>query len=170
MRRRTFVAGLLGTAGAAALPRPVFAAPSLSALWDELRGRIGSRLIPIQSPLVAAAKSGGVGADALFAALKNPYYLGDEPALTQTLGWTDAWTSQPSLMAVAAESAADIAAAVDVARKHGLRLVVKGGGHSYFGNSNAADSLLVWTRRMDKVELHDSFVAAGAPAGTAPPA
>ena len=168
MRRRTFVAGLLGTAGAAALPRPVFAAPSLSALWDELRGRIGSRLIPIQSPLVAAAKSGGVGADALFAALKNPYYLGDEPALTQTLGWTDAWTSQPSLMAVAAESAADIAAAVDVARKHGLRLVVKGGGHSYFGNSNAADSLLVWTRRMDKVELHDSFVAAGAPAGTAP--
>ena len=71
-------------------------------------------------------------------------------------------------MAVAAESAADIAAAVDVARKHGLRLVVKGGGHSYFGNSNAADSLLVWTRRMDKVELHDSFVAAGAPAGTAP--
>ena len=168
MRRRTFVAGLLGTAGAAALPRPVFAAPSLSALWDELRGRIGSRLIPIQSPLVAAAKSGGVGADALFAALKNPYYLGDEPALTQTLGWTDAWTSQPSLMAVAAESAVDIAAAVDVARKHGLRLVVKGGGHSYFGNSNAADSLLVWTRRMDKVELHDSFVAAGAPAGTAP--
>ena len=168
MRRRTFVAGLLGTAGAAALPRPVFAAPSLSALWDELRGRIGSRLIPIQSPLVAAAKSGGVGADALFAALKNRDYLGDEPALTQTLGWTDAWTSQPSLMAVAAESAADIAAAVDVARKHGLRLVVKGGGHSYFGNSNAADSLLVWTRRMDKVELHDSFVAAGAPAGTAP--
>ena len=168
MRRRTFVAGLLGTAGAAALPRPVFAAPSLSALWDELRGRIGSRLIPIQSPLVAAAKSGGVGADALFAALKNPDYLGDEHALTQTLGSTDASTSQPSLMAVAAESAADIAAAVDVARKHGLRLVVKGGGHSYFGNSNAADSLLVWTRRMDKVELHDSFVAAGAPAGTAP--
>lgn len=26
---------------------------------------------------------------------------------------------------------------------------MKGGGHSYFGNSNAADSLLVWTRALD---------------------
>jgi FAD/FMN-containing dehydrogenase len=66
-------------------------------------------------------------------------------------------------MAVAAESARDVAAAVDIARKHGIRLVVKGGGHSYFGNSNAADSLLVWTRRMDSVELHDAFRCAGAP-------
>lgn len=169
MRRRTFVAGLLSTAGAATLPRPIFAAPPSTA-WDELRSRVGTRLIPVNSPLVAAARAGGAGADALFAALKNPYYLGDEPALTQTLGWVDAWTSQPSLMAVAAESAADVAAAVDVARRHKLRLVVKGGGHSYFGNSNAADSLLVWTRRMDQVELHDEFVAAGAPAGTAPQA
>jgi FAD/FMN-containing dehydrogenase len=163
MRRRTFVGGLLGTAGAAALPRPIFAAPTLSRAWDELRSRVGPRLIPVHSPLVAAARSGGTGADALFAALKNPYYLGDEPALTQTLGWTDAWTSQPSLMAVAAESAADVAAAVDVARKHDLKLVVKGGGHSYFGNSNAANSLLVWTRRMGQVALHDSFTPVGAP-------
>jgi FAD/FMN-containing dehydrogenase len=69
-------------------------------------------------------------------------------------------------MAVAAESASDVAAAVEVARKHKLRLVVKGGGHSYFGNSNAADSLLVWTRRMDSVELHEDFVPKGAPSGT----
>ena len=26
----------------------------------------------------------------------NPYYRGDEVGLTQTLGWVDAWTSQPS--------------------------------------------------------------------------
>ena len=168
MRRRTFVAGLLGTAGAAALPRAVFGAPRPSGAWDELRSRVGSRLIAVNSPLVAAARSGGVGADSLFASLKNPYYLGDEPSLTQTLGWVDAWTSQPSIMAVAAEGASDVAAAVDVARKHKLRLVVKGGGHSYFGNSNAADSLLVWTRRMDSVELHDAFVPKGAPPGTPP--
>lgn len=170
MKRRTFVGGLLGSAAITAIPRSLFAAGIPSAAWDELRARVGDRLIPVDSPLVAAARSGGMGADALFKALKNPYYLGDDPALTQTLGWTDAWTSEPSLMAVAAESADDIAAAVDVAREHGLRLVVKGGGHSYFGNSNAADSLLVWTRRMDAVELHDAFVPTGAPAGTAPEA
>ena len=43
--------------------------------------------------------------------------------------------------------------------------MVKGGGHSYFGNSNAADSLLVWTRALDRVEMHDAFVPAAAPSG-----
>lgn len=166
MRRRTFVTGFLGTA-AGALPARLFAAGPPASAVDELRRRVGPRLIPVKSPLVAAARSGGVGADALFKALKNPYYLGDEPSLTQTLGWTDAWTSQASVRAVAAESAADVAAAVDVARKYAVRLVVKGGGHSYFGNSNAANSLLVWTRRMQQIELHDDFVPSGAPVGTA---
>src|SRR5690606_26959844 len=80
---------------------------------------------------------------------------------TQTSGWADAWASQPSAYAVAAESAADVAAAVDFARRHHLRLVVKGGGHSYQGTSNAPDSLLVWTRRMSTVVLHDAFVPQG---------
>ncbi|HET9810478.1 MAG TPA: FAD-dependent oxidoreductase, partial [Sphingomicrobium sp.] len=168
MERRTFVTGLLGSAAATALPRPLHRAAQPQSALGELRARVGERLIAINSPLVAAARSGGAGVDQLFEKLKNPYYLGDEPALTQTLGWIDAWTSQPSFAAVAAESAGDVAAAVDIARKHGLRLVVKGGGHSYFGNSNAADSLLLWTRRMDSIELHDAFVPDGAPAGTAP--
>ncbi len=167
MKRRTFVGGMLGSAAMAMVPRPAFGQLSNTSAWDELRRRVGPRLIRVNSPLVAAARSGEAGADVLFKALKNPYYLGDEPSLTQTLGWTGAWTSQPSLMAVATESASDVAAAVDVARKYKLRLVVKGGGHSYFGNSNAADSLLVWTRRMDSVELHDAFVPQGAPSGTA---
>jgi FAD/FMN-containing dehydrogenase len=44
---------------------------------------------------------------------------------------------------VTAESAADVAAAVDFAREHNLRLVVRGGGHSYLGTSNSRDSLLI---------------------------
>ncbi len=44
------------------------------------------------------------------------------------------------------------------ARTHRLRLVVKGGGHSYQGTSNAPDSLLVWTRPMQAITLHDNFV------------
>ena len=52
----------------------------------------------------------------------------------------------------------DVVAAVNFARENNLRLVVKGGGHSYQGTSNAADSLLVWTRHMNAVTLHDAFV------------
>ena len=51
--------------------------------------------------------------------------------------------------------------AVIFARKNNLRLVVKGGGHSYQGTSNAADLLLVWTRHMNAIEMHDAFVGAG---------
>lgn len=167
MKRRTFVGGLLGSVAASSIPGPVLLAKVPDSAWKELRAKVGDRLIPVHSPLVAVARSKGAGADELFRALKNPYYLGDDPALTQTLGWTDAWTSRPSQMAVAAKSASDVAAAVDVARRRGIRLVVKGGGHSYFGNSNAADSLLVWTRAIDSVELHDAFVPRGAPKGTA---
>jgi FAD/FMN-containing dehydrogenase len=163
MERRTFVGGLLGTAAAATLPVRMGAALPATAAWEALRRHVGDRLIPIRSPLVVAARSAGAGADELFRQLKNPYYLGDEPSLTQTLGWTGAWTSQPSLMGVAAESAADVAAAVNFAREHRMKLVVKGGGHSYFGNSNAANSLLVWTRRMQSVQLHDTFIPSGAP-------
>ena len=93
--------------------------------------------------------------------LENPYYISDEPAYTQASGWVDAWTSAPSVYAVAAESTADVAAAVDFARENNLRLVVKGGGHSYQGTSSSADSLLIWTRRMKAVTLHDAFVPMG---------
>ena len=62
---------------------------------------------------------------------------------------------------MAAESTADVVAAVNFARENNLRLVVKGGGHSYQGTSSSADSLLIWTRRMKAVALHDSFVPMG---------
>ena len=32
---------------------------------------------------------------------------------------------------------------------------------SYLGTSNAPDSLLIWTRAMNDISLHDSFVAEG---------
>jgi hypothetical protein len=57
---------------------------------------------------------------------------------------------------------------VNFARESNLRLVVKGGGHSYQGTSNAADSLLVWTRPMNGVVLHDAFVPLGCDGTTAP--
>jgi FAD binding domain len=114
------------------------------ASWDELGRAVGGRLIKVRSPLGACV---GAPFDAACAEvckeLKNPYYLGDEVGLTQSLGWVGAWTSEPSVYAVAAESAQDVAAAVNFARTNNLRLVVKGGGHSYQGTSNAPNSLLI---------------------------
>ena len=101
--------------------------------WERLRALVGDRLIAVRSPLDACVGAAAPDCTQLFAELKNPYFLGDEAGLTQTLGWVGAWTSRPSVYAVAAESTADVVAAVDFARENNLRLVVKGGGHSYQG-------------------------------------
>src|SRR5262249_14590071 len=98
----------------------------------------------------------------------NPFWIADQPAGTETSGWLDAWESTPSVYAVAARNGADIAAGVNFAREHRLRLVVKGGAHSYQGTSNCADSLLIWTRKMNNVRLHDSFVPKGCEGKIAP--
>ncbi|HTZ70600.1 MAG TPA: FAD-binding oxidoreductase [Acetobacteraceae bacterium] len=90
--------------------------------------------------------------------MRNPFALGANPGGTQVSGWLAAWTAAASAYAVAAHSTADVVEAMNFARRHNLRLVVKGGGHSYLGGSNAADSLLIWTRAMNRIELHDSFV------------
>ena len=166
------LAGLpyLGLLEARAFAAPLYAArvrpgdlawPSSDA-WDELRREVGGRLIKIKSPLSACSQAQSSEACALLGReIKNPYYLGDEPGLTQSLGWIGAWTSRPSVYAVAAESTGDVVAAVNFARAHNLRLVVKGGGHSYQGTSNAGNSLLIWTRPMRAIALHDAFVGSG---------
>ena len=142
--------------------------PSAST-WESLRRSVGGNLIAVRSPLDAcrAAPEGGACRD-LFRELKNPYFIGDSPALTQTCGWVDAWTAQPSAYAVTAHGAADVVTAVNFAREKTLRLVVKGGGHSYLGTSSAPDSLLVWTRPMDAVAVHDAFVPTGCEGRAAP--
>ena len=132
------------------------------AAWEKLSGEVEGRLIKVRSPLAdCVGGSFDAGCAQLFKELKNPYYLGDEVGLTQSLGWVGAWTSEPSVYAVAAKTTQDVVAAVNFARTNNLRLVVKGGGHSYQGSSNAADSLLIWTRHMNAITTHDAFVGAG---------
>ena len=140
-----------------------------AAQWEGLSGQVEGRLIKVQSPLAACRDApGGAECRELFRKLKNPYYIGDEPGLTQTSGWVDAWTSAPSVFAVVATKTEDVVAAVNFARENNLRLVVKGGGHSYQGTSNAPDSLLIWTRKMNSILLHDSFIAQGCAGKHAP--
>jgi hypothetical protein len=121
--------------------------PSVAS-WEALNQAVGGRLTAVASPLSACATAPDESACAdVFKALKNPYYIGDSTALTQTCGWVDGWTSAPSAYVVAARTTQDVVHAVNFARENRLRVVVKGGGHSYQGTSNAAGSLLIWTGR-----------------------
>jgi FAD/FMN-containing dehydrogenase len=137
--------------------------------WNKLSRAVEGRLIKVISPLRACREAPDSPASReLFKGLRNPYYIGDHIELTQTSGWVGAWTSQPSAYAVAARKTTDVVAAVNFARENKLRLVVKGGGHSYQGTSCAPDSLLVWTRKMNDISLHDAFVGQGCE-GVQPP-
>jgi FAD/FMN-containing dehydrogenase len=133
-----------------------------AAAWEKLKQQVGGQLIPVEFPLAACrASPGSAACQDVLKNLENPYYIGDQPGLTQTLSWANAWVTKPSVYAVAARNADDIAAAVNFARENNLRLVVKGGGHSYQGTSNAPDSLLIWTRHMNDIAMHPAFVPQG---------
>ena len=135
--------------------------PSL-AEWERLNQAVGGRLVKVESQLAACAdKPDTPACQELLRNLRNPFFIGEQPWATQISGWADAWMSAPSVFAVAAKTAADVAATVNFAREHNLRLVIKGGGHSLLGTSNAADSLLIWTRAMDDITLHEAFVPQG---------
>jgi len=130
--------------------------------WQALNQAVGGRLVPVHSPLNECSGTPMSAACAqVLAELRNPYYIGDQPGLTQTLGWVDAWTFAPSAYAVAAKTPNDVVAAINFARQKNLRVVIKGGGHSYQGTSNAPDSLLIWTRAMNGIAVHESFVPSG---------
>src|SRR5580704_15209488 len=173
MKRRQLLGAGLALAGAALTDRPAVAAavqrarpgmpgwPS-EAGWDTLKQATGGRLSPVTVPDLT-----GPDAKTLLA---NPFYLADQPGLAEHSGWLGAWRSSPSAYVVAAENVADVIAAVRFARAHNLRLVIKGRGHSFFGGSNAPDSLLLWTRHMDDVTVHDAFTPAGSKAAPVPAA
>src|ERR1700722_616094 len=153
---------------------PVLASPALlrrvrpgdprwpsPAMWQQLNRAVGGRLTKVKPlPAACTAPESAACGEALHE-LRDPYFLGEQPAGTDSSGWFDAWQAEPSAYAVPAHSTADVVAAVNFARTHNLRLVVKGGGHSYLGGSNAPDSLLVWMRPMDAITLHHDFVGHG---------
>lgn len=149
--------------------RPSEAAWPNAASWQALRDAVGGNLIEVQ-PMFDACGAGPQEAACadVNRNIRNPFYIGDQPAGTQVSGWLDAWSPAPSAYAVKARNASDVAAAVNFAREKNLRLVIKGTGHSYQGTSNASDSLMIWTRAMNKVTLHDAFVPKGCEGEVAP--
>jgi hypothetical protein len=172
MQRRNVLKGLAAIAVLPALT-PAMAAPfrrvrpgdpgwPMARDWESLKAQVGGNLVkPIDLFAACAQDAASNGCTDNLKEIGNPFFIGDQAGGTQTSGWLNAWSPKPSAYAVAAHKPEDVVAAVNFARQHRLRLAVKGGGHSYQGTSNAPDSLLVWTRPMRVITLHDRFVPQG---------
>ena len=72
------------------------------------------------------------------------------------------WSGSVPPVGVDARSGTDIQAAVNFARKHNLKLVVKSTGHDFLGRSTAR-SFLIWTHRMKDMSYTSTFIPEGAP-------
>lgn len=161
-------------------PITVFSAPSAicrcqpnqscwpnSQKWAGFAKQLTGKLVQPQSPLASCQKNRtDEDCSAALNNVKNPFYLESTPGGTQTQRWEHAWHAQASEYAVEAENTADIVAAINFARTHNLRLVIKGTGHDYLGRSSAPKSLLIWTHKMRNVKFLQSFVPEGAPKAT----
>lgn len=185
MRRRSFLKGIAASVLRAAVwswPTPMPAKkvarrrvrPSDAGWpgpehWEKLNQAVGGNLIrPRALFATCVAEPNGTACADVMKNMRNPLYISDQPAGTEVSGWLDAWAPAPSEYAVAARGTADVVEGVNFARENNLRLVVKGTGHSYLGTSNAPDSLLIWTRAMNRVTLHEAFVAQGCEGKFAP--
>src|SRR5205814_85737 len=74
--------------------------------WQKLKDAVGGNLLEVQ-PLFAGCKGDAKGASCLEAlqSMRNPFWIADQLAGTETSGWLDAWSSAPSVYAVAARDA-----------------------------------------------------------------
>lgn len=162
--RRAFIGGTAALTGLAvvggltACATEEVAWPSEDA-WAELNKQVGGRLIKAPVAPWANIGPGEVPQD-----LTNPWFLEEQAGATQSTGMYQAWVSEPSAYAVAAETVEDIIAAVNFARTHNVRPIIKGTGHDYYGRSSGAGTLLIWTHNMRAITVHSEFHPAGAPA------
>ena len=102
--------------------------------WTKLRDQVSGNLVqPTSLYGTCTTDVGGAECRALLPNWRNPFFIGDHAGSTQVSGWLDAWQPSVSPFAVAVHSTADVVAAVNFARRHNLRVAVKGGGHSYQG-------------------------------------
>ncbi len=133
--------------------------------WERLREQVGGRLVRVRSHMeVCKSNPQGNACKKAVELAQNPFYLEEQPGATQTTGWLNAWKTSTSEYVISAETAADVAAGVNFAREHHLKLVIKGTGHDYLGRNTAPNSLLIWTHNMRKIDTTDNFVPSGCPA------
>src|SRR6266567_524916 len=114
LSRRTLLSSIAAIAAvpasaAAALVRSARVRPGMpgwpsAAAWKNLSRTVGGRLMPGAAPTLTPGEAPRL--------MSNPFFVGDQVGLTQSSGWLGAWRSRPSVYAVRARDAADVAAAV----------------------------------------------------------
>src|ERR1051325_5516382 len=77
-------------------------------VWQKLKDAVQGNLIEVQ-PLFACCSVDPKSSSCIEARerVRNPFWLADQPAGTETSGWLDAWISSPSVYAVVAREAND---------------------------------------------------------------
>ncbi|KAF7977680.1 hypothetical protein HWV62_2920 [Athelia sp. TMB] len=182
MLTRTLVlAGLLAAAHARCYyGQPCFPSPAELQAFNRT---VGGRLVAIQplqavcyaGPAFDAAACGDVNAH-----YGNDTYRSDHIAAYEQVNFEQCGTSdwcQPApgiglngtcgqgavpRYGVAAQSAADIVAAVRFATARNLKVAIKNTGHDYIGRSSAKDSFVIWTHALVDTAYSAAFVPAGA--------
>ncbi|HXZ59241.1 MAG TPA: FAD-binding oxidoreductase [Steroidobacteraceae bacterium] len=141
MRRRSFVAAGLAALTTAALRRPAFAASAdLNAVGLE------------GAPLILK----GTDVDELRAALRGELLAPGLSGYDQARRlWNPAFDRHPALIA-RCSGAADVRHAVSFAAAHGLLTAVRGGGHSFSGQSGCDGGLVIDLSPMRAVEVDPS--------------
>jgi len=84
----------------------------VAADWQKLNDAVGGALLPVHALFSAcdSDRSSAACKDVL-GNIRNPFYIGDQPAGTQVSGWLDAWTPAPSVYALKARNSADVVTA-----------------------------------------------------------
>ena len=131
------------------------------ASWNQLSRNVGGQLVKVRSPLAACMDADEHGLRPGVQGLEEPLlpWRRDRADAVPRLGRR--LDIEPKRVRGGGPDDGGYRRAVNFAREHNLRVVVKGGGHSYQGTSNAPDSLLIWTRKMNAVTVHDAFIGAG---------
>ena len=76
---------------------------------DDLARKAGGRLLRVRAPLGCGPGGHHPACAAALERLRNPYAIEDDPGTFHTTGWLGAYDAGHSPLAVAAQTAADIA-------------------------------------------------------------
>ncbi|KAJ5523312.1 hypothetical protein N7513_012856 [Penicillium frequentans] len=185
MRSHTLLYSLFASAGLAAAAKSCRCLPSDScwpshAEWQSFNRTANGRVHTLR-PVGVVCHESAYNSAACAIAQENEYdsiWRADQPGAVEWPNW-EAWPEQNqscyidskksipcgqgriSLYTLQAESAEDIQAGVNFARKHNLRVAIRNSGHNHAGRSVAPESLQINTHLMVNKTVHTNFKPAG---------
>ncbi|KAF7972413.1 hypothetical protein HWV62_17964 [Athelia sp. TMB] len=184
------LAGLLAAAHASSrcyYGQPCF--PTAAEL-HAFNSTVGGRLVairPLQAVCYLGPNFNATACAEVNTNYANDIYRGDHIAAYEQINFEQCGTSdwcQPAALGiglagtcgqgsvprygVAAQSAADVVAAVQFAKLKNLKVAIKNTGHDYVGRSSAKGSFVIWTHALVDTAYSASFVPAGSPEAGVP--